>query len=205
VDPYLPLPSAGNFTAVATLSGQYNQNVFVNECFGGDIVIPGQEIAEDTVAALSTNITQQLNTFLAGSNVLSAIITAAANAGLWTFETPPLSQLVATGVSSPTASQFAWSCAAVPGCLSTVPGGGLLFYCTKSCFGGIPPAPSAGLGLGTACLGDSQCASTICNSTTDTGSPPFVCCSQSCVGPCSVCGLDGACHNSEDPGCVTGQ
>jgi hypothetical protein len=132
-------------------------------------------------------------------------MTVSANDGLWLGQglTPTgLQPNATTGITSPTATQFAWNCQAYPGCVSgTAPADGLLVFCTKSCFQ-VPSAPSPGLGLGSFCFANGQCGSGNCSSTTDTGSPPFVCTDVPCgPPPCSIAGQDGHCHNSGDQGC----
>jgi hypothetical protein len=205
-DPFPMIASPGQFASQGAAVGLvYNQNTSVSECLIGVILggFTGQTGSDVTTAvqqALEDALDQQLSQLINGSNtILSQMLTASANQGLFAPQNPNLS---ATNVTTPTAQQFAWSCEGFPGCLPSNNGtNGLLTYCTKVCSGGVPTAPSVGLGPGAPCLGNGECGTDICNSDNDMGTAPFVCCSQVCQAPCSICGADGNCHNSGDQGC----
>jgi hypothetical protein len=147
-------------------------------------------------------VDKQLSALVGNSNPLTSIVATAANKGLWAGFGMP-----ATNVTSPNDHQYYWDCKAFPGCVSSgvTPGDGLLVYCTKSCSTDYGRSPSAGLGSGAWCFGNSQCGTGSCSSTRTDGNAPFRCSARQCVPPCEVAGLDGTCHNSGAPGCSTGQ
>jgi hypothetical protein len=211
----LPLPGPGQLASNgASVPLVYNQNAFVSECligqvFGGIVGVTGQEVAGIVQQGLEQAIDGQLTSLLsAAPTVLSQLVSAAANGGVFMYgELNPQGQVIGmlpkTGVSSPTPGQFAWSCQALPGCQPGVyPADALLLNCTKEC-SDLEAAPTVGLGPGAPCLSDAECASDICNTASPAVpvSPPFLCCDAECMPPCSVCGLDGACHGTGVNGC----
>jgi hypothetical protein len=202
---------AGAFAnAGASVQLVYNQNTTISQClfgalFGGPLA---NESADQITAEVQDKIggalTDQLNRILrANPNALSNMATAAVNAGFLTR-----SGLAKADPTGPTPALLSWSCQAAPGCVPALPAstsgpaGSLLVYCTDVCAGNTPPGPFTGLGPGALCFNNGQCASGTCSSTTDTGSPPFVCTDVACVPPCEIAGSDGFCHNSGDSGCT---
>ncbi len=205
-----PQPLPGVFAnAGAGLQMTYQQNTSVSDCLLGQIIGPGVnegpvEITGQVQDGIATALVKQLDGLLGSSpQALTQLVNFAANKGLL----PGLAPADSSG--NPTPQRHSWSCQAAPSCQPEIPinssswpdADDVLVYCNDVCADNTPYAPFAGLPAGSPCFFSTQCASGICSSTTDTGSPPFVCTNVVCTPPCEVAGSDGDCHDSDDSGC----
>jgi hypothetical protein len=205
-----PQPLPGVFAnAGAGLQLAYQQNTALSVCLLGQIFGPGNnegpvEITGQVQEGIATALQKQLNDLLGSSpHALTQLVNFAANKGLL----PGLAPADSSGY--PTPQRHSWSCQAAPSCQPEIPinattwpdANDVLVYCNDVCADNTPYAPFGGLPAGSPCFFPTQCASDICSSTTDTGSPPFVCTNVVCTPPCEVAGTDGNCHNSNDSGC----